>query len=44
MQKPIIYTSDFLRTTPETTCVAEAISAALERLHIEHRELKNTND
>lgn len=44
MQKPIIFTSEFLRTTPETNCISKAISAALKRLHIEHRELKNTND
>ena len=44
MQKPIIFTSEFLRTTPETSCISEAISEALGRLHIEHRELKNTND
>ena len=44
MQPPIIYTSKFLRTTHEITCVAEAVSAALELFHIEHRELENTKD
>jgi hypothetical protein len=44
MKKPIIYTSKHLRTTPETVRVAEAISVALGRLNIGHRELENTND
>lgn len=44
MQKTAIYTSSHLRTTPGTACVAEAISAALNRLGVEHRELENTND
>lgn len=44
MTNPIIYTSEHLRTTPKTACVAEAIYSALDRLHVEHRELKNTND
>lgn len=38
----IIFTSEHLRTTRATACVAEAIFAALDRLHIEHRELKHT--
>lgn len=44
MNKPIIYTSEYLRTTPETSEVAEALSLALKNLGIEHRELKHTND
>ena len=44
MNSPIIYTSKYLRTTPETVRVAEALSVALGRLNIEHRELVNTND
>lgn len=44
MHKIVIYTSKHLRTTPETACVANAISKALGDLKIEHRELKNTND
>ena len=44
MQKPIIYLSKFLRTTPETSCIAETLSAALDSLDVEHRELENTND
>lgn len=44
MCKPIICTSEHLRTTPETRCVAEALFAALDKLGIEHMELKNTND
>ena len=41
---PIIYTSDYLRKTPKTKNVAEAIFAALDLLNVEHRELKHTND
>lgn len=44
MTPPIICTSEFLRTDAQTACVASAIHFALERLGIEHRELKNTND
>ena len=44
MQKMVIYTSELLRTTKNTACVAEAIHNTLESLQIEHRELKNTND
>lgn len=44
MTKPIIYTSDYLRTTPKTKGVAEAIFRALDHLNIEHHELTNTND
>ena len=42
--KIVIYTSSHLRTTPETVCIANAISKALGDLGIEHRELNNTND
>lgn len=44
MTNPLIYTSEYLRTTPKTARVAEAIFAALDRLQIEHKELKHTND
>ena len=44
MNYPIIYTSEHLRTEDETSCVAKAIFDALNKLHIEHRELKNTRD
>ena len=44
MTAPIIYTSELLRTEQKTTCVAKAIFAALDKLHVEHRELKNTQD
>lgn len=44
MTTPIIYTSEWLRTTPKTRIVAEAITSALDDLHVEHKELKNTND
>lgn len=45
METPIIYTSELLRTTPETEHIANSIHTALkEKLHIEHRELKNTNN
>ena len=44
MQNTIIYTSEHLRTTKNTACVAEAIHNALNSLQIEHRELKYTND
>lgn len=44
MNNPIIYTSEHLRKTSKTKRVAEDIFAALDRLHIEHRELKNTQD
>jgi hypothetical protein len=44
MKDIIIYTSEHLRTTTKTACVAEAISDALDRLHVKHLELKNTND
>ena len=44
MHKIVIYTSSHLRTTPETACVANAISDALAMLGVEHRELCNTND
>ena len=44
MTNPLIYTSEYLRTTPKTAKVAKAIFAALDRLHIEHKELKHTND
>lgn len=44
MQKTIIYTSNYLHTTPKTACVANAITEALEKLGIEHREFYNTND
>ena len=38
MNKPIIYTSKWLRTTPKTAEVANAIFAALDHLNVEHRE------
>ena len=44
MNTVIIYTSEHLRTTSKTACVADAIFAALDKLHVEHRELKNTQD
>lgn len=45
METPIIYTSELLRTTPKTEHIANSIHTALkEKLHIEHRELKNTNN
>ena len=44
MKKPIIYTSEYLRTTKNTAGVAEAIHNALESLKIKHRELKFTKD
>ena len=44
MKKPIIYTSEYLRTTKNTAGVAEAIHNALESLQIKHRELKFTKD
>ena len=44
MKSPIIYTSEYLRTTSKTACVAKAIFKALDELHVEHRELKNTKD
>ena len=44
MNKPIIYTSKWLRTTPKTAGVANAVFAALDHLNVEHRELVNTND
>ena len=44
MYKPIIYTSEYLRTTTETSEVAGALSLALCDLGIEHRELSHTND
>ena len=44
MSAPIIYTSEHLRTEHKTSCVAKAIFAALDTLHVEHRELKNTRD
>ena len=44
MTAPIIYTSEHLRTDHKTTCVANDIFAALDKLHVEHRELKNTQD
>lgn len=44
MENPIIYTSEWLARTPETSGVAKAIFAALDELQIEHRELKNTKD
>ena len=44
MTTPIICTSERLRKEPKTECVAKAIFAALDKLHVEHRELKNTQD
>jgi agmatine/peptidylarginine deiminase len=44
MANPVIYTSEQLRTEPNTACVAEAISDTLVHLHIEHKELKNINN
>lgn len=44
MKKPIIYTSEYLRTTKNTAGIAEAIHNALESLQIKHRELKFTKD
>ncbi len=44
MSNPIIYTSELLRTERKTACVAKAIFAALDKLHVEYRELKNTKD
>lgn len=45
METPIIYTSELLRTTPKTEHIANSIHTALKKkLHIEHRELKNTNN
>ncbi len=41
---PIIYTSEWLRKTPGTAGVAKAIAAALDRLHVKHKELRHTND
>lgn len=41
---PIICTSSYLRTTKATAGVAKEITRALERLGIEHMELKHTND
>ena len=46
MSKPIIYTSKWLSKTTKTKKIANAIFAALDDLHIKHRELdlKNTTD
>lgn len=44
MYKPIICTSEYLRTTPETAEVAESLSLALKDLGIKHIELHHTND
>lgn len=44
MKPPIIYTSELLLSTKKTKGIAKAIFAALDELHIEHRELKNTKD
>lgn len=44
MQHPIICISSYLRTTKATAGVAKDITEALDRLGIEHMELKNTND
>lgn len=44
MKDYIICTSEHLRTTTKTACVAEAIFAALDSLNVKHRELKNTID
>ena len=44
MTKPVIYTSEWLRTTQKTAGVAKAIFAALDEQKVEHRELVNTND
>ena len=44
MSNPIICTSEWLRKSKETAEVAKAIAAALEKLHVEHRELRHTND
>ena len=44
MTKPVIYTSQWLRTTQKTAGVAKAIFAALDEQKVEHRELVNTND
>lgn len=44
MKDIIICTSERLRTTAKTACVAEAIFAALDSLHVKHLELKNTNN
>ena len=44
MNNPIIYTSKRLRTEANTACVAKAIFSALDKLHVEHRELNNTQD
>ena len=44
MSNLIIYTSEYLRTTPETSCIAQALDTALGNLQIKHGELKNTND
>jgi agmatine deiminase len=45
MGTPIIYTSERLRINPKTAHIANSIHTALkEKLHIEHRELKNTNN
>ena len=40
MKDIIIYTSEHLRKTARTACVAEAIIAALKSLHVKHDELK----
>lgn len=45
MGTPIIYTSERLRINSKTAHIANSIHTALkEKLHIEHRELKNTNN
>ncbi|OYP70656.1 hypothetical protein CIK92_09230 [Prevotella sp. P4-67] len=45
MGTPVIYTSERLRINPKTAHIANSIHTALkEKLHIEHRELKNTNN
>lgn len=44
MPKPIIYTSEHLRTNNNTAKVAETLHNVLASLQIEHRELKHTND
>lgn len=44
MKQPIICTSPYLRTTIHTQQVARDIVEALDRVGIEHREIKNTND
>lgn len=44
MENPIIYTSEYLRTDKCTAPVAASLFDVLDRLGVEHRELKNSND